>query len=288
MSEQNQIQTKISKPRWLRVKLPTGESYREVRRLVDQHKLHTICESGSCPNMGECWGEGTATFMILGNICTRSCGFCAVKTGRPNAVDLKEPERVAESVRLMKVKHAVLTSVDRDDLKDGGSIIWVQTVESIRRSSPSTTLETLIPDFAGKWDNLQRIIDVAPEFVSHNLETVRRLTKAVRIQAKYDRSLELLFRLKKGGMKTKSGVMLGLGESSDEVIETMEDLRNVKVDILTLGQYLQPTPKHLPVADFITPEKFLEYKELGLKMGFKYVESGPLVRSSYRAEKHLF
>ena len=288
MSEQNQIQTKISKPRWLRVKLPTGESYREVRRLVDQHKLHTICESGSCPNMGECWGEGTATFMILGNICTRSCGFCAVKTGRPNAVDLKEPERVAESVKLMKVKHAVLTSVDRDDLKDGGSIIWVQTVESIRRSSPITTLETLIPDFAGKWDNLQRIIDVAPEIVSHNLETVRRLTKAVRIQAKYDRSLELLFRLKKGGMKTKSGVMLGLGESSDEVIETMEDLRNVKVDILTLGQYLQPTPKHLPVADFITPEKFLEYKELGIKMGFKYVESGPLVRSSYRAEKHLF
>ena len=279
---------KISKPKWLRVKLPTGESYREVRRLVDQHKLHTICESGSCPNMGECWGEGTATFMILGNICTRSCGFCAVKTGRPNAVDLKEPERVAESVKLMKVKHAVLTSVDRDDLKDGGSIIWVQTVENIRRSSPSTTLETLIPDFAGKWDNLQRIIDVAPEIVSHNLETVRRLTKAVRIQAKYDRSLELLFRLKKGGMKTKSGVMLGLGESSDEVIETMEDLRNVKVDILTLGQYLQPTPKHLPVADFITPEKFLEYKELGLKMGFKYVESGPLVRSSYRAEKHLF
>ncbi len=288
MSEQNQIQTKISKPKWLRVKLPTGENYREVRRLVDQHKLHTICESGSCPNMGECWGEGTATFMILGNICTRSCGFCAVKTGRPNAVDLKEPERVAESVKLMKVKHAVLTSVDRDDLKDGGSIIWVQTVESIRRSSPSTTLETLIPDFAGKWDNLQRIIDVAPEIVSHNLETVRRLTKAVRIQAKYDRSLELLFRLKKGGMKTKSGVMLGLGESSDEVIETMEDLRNVKVDILTLGQYLQPTPKHLPVADFITPEKFLEYKELGFKMGFKYVESGPLVRSSYRAEKHLF
>ena len=288
MSEQDQIQTKISKPKWLRVKLPTGENYREVRRLVDQHKLHTICESGSCPNMGECWGEGTATFMILGNICTRSCGFCAVKTGRPNAVDMKEPERVAESVKLMKVKHAVLTSVDRDDLKDGGSIIWVQTVESIRRISPSTTLETLIPDFAGKWDNLQRIIDIAPEIVSHNLETVRRLTKAVRIQAKYDRSLELLFRLKKGGMKTKSGIMLGLGESSDEVIETMEDLRNVKVDILTLGQYLQPTPKHLPVAEFITPEKFLEYKELGLKMGFKYVESGPLVRSSYRAEKHLF
>ena len=288
MAEQKEIQRKISKPKWLRVKLPTGESYREVRKLVDQHKLHTICESGSCPNMGECWGEGTATFMILGNICTRSCGFCAVKTGRPNAVDLKEPQRVAESVKLMKVKHAVLTSVDRDDLKDGGSIIWVETVENIRKESPTTTLETLIPDFAGKWENLQRIIDVAPEIVSHNLETVRRLTKAVRIQAKYDRSLELLFRLKKGGMKTKSGVMLGLGESEEEVIETMEDLRNVNVDILTLGQYLQPTPKHLPVADFITPEKFIEYKELGLEMGFRYVESGPLVRSSYRAEKHLF
>ncbi|MBT5438997.1 lipoyl synthase [Crocinitomicaceae bacterium] len=288
MENQQDIRRKISKPKWLRVKLPTGESYREVRKLVDEHKLHTICESGSCPNMGECWGEGTATFMILGNICTRSCGFCAVKTGRPNAVDLKEPKRVAESVKLMKVKHAVLTSVDRDDLMDGGSTIWVETVENIRKVSPTTTLETLIPDFAGKWDNLQRIIDVSPEIVSHNLETVRRLTKAVRIQAKYDRSLELLFRLKKGGMKTKSGVMLGLGESEEEVIETMEDLRNVNVDILTLGQYLQPTPKHLPVSDFITPESFLKYKEMGLKMGFRYVESGPLVRSSYRAEKHLF
>ncbi len=288
MENHQDIRRKISKPKWLRVKLPTGESYREVRKLVDEHKLHTICESGSCPNMGECWGEGTATFMILGNICTRSCGFCAVKTGRPNAVDLKEPERVAESVKLMKVKHAVLTSVDRDDLMDGGSKIWVETVENIRKVSPTTTLETLIPDFAGKWDNLQRIIDVSPEIVSHNLETVRRLTKAVRIQAKYDRSLELLFRLKKGGMKTKSGVMLGLGESEEEVIETMEDLRNVNVDILTLGQYLQPTPKHLPVNDFITPESFLNYKETGLKMGFRYVESGPLVRSSYRAEKHLF
>ena len=283
-----EIRTKISKPKWLRVKLPTGESYREVRKLVDKHKLHTICESGSCPNMGECWGEGTATFMILGNICTRSCGFCAVKTGRPNAVDIMEPSRVADSVRLMKVKHAVLTSVDRDDLKDGGSEVWAATVNQIRKISPGTTLETLIPDFTGKWENLQRIIDVAPEIVSHNLETVRRLTKEVRIQAKYDRSLELLFRLKKGGMKTKSGVMLGLGESEEEVIETMEDLANVNVDILTLGQYLQPTPKHLPVVDFVTPEQFLMYKEIGLEMGFRYVESGPLVRSSYRAEKHLF
>tara|TARA_B100000524_G_scaffold132139_1_gene65656 strand:+ start:56886 stop:57767 length:882 start_codon:yes stop_codon:yes gene_type:complete len=282
------VKTKIGKPKWLRVKLPTGESYREVRRLVDKHKLHTICESGSCPNMGECWGEGTATFMILGNICTRSCGFCAVKTGRPLAVDLMEPKRVSESVKLMKVKHAVLTSVDRDDLVDGGADIWVDTVTAIRRESPSTTLETLIPDFAGKWENLQKIIDVAPEIVSHNLETVRRLTKEVRIQAKYDRSLEVLFRLKKGGMKTKSGVMLGLGETKEEVVETMEDLRSVNVDILTLGQYLQPTPKHLFVQEFITPEQFQYYKDLGLKMGYKYVESGPLVRSSYRAEKHLF
>lgn len=282
------VKTKIGKPKWLRVRLPTGESYREVRRLVDKHQLHTICESGSCPNMGECWGEGTATFMILGNICTRSCGFCAVKTGRPLAVDLMEPKRVSESVKLMKVKHAVLTSVDRDDLTDGGADIWVETVKAIRRASPNTTLETLIPDFVGKWDNLQKIIDVAPEIVSHNLETVRRLTKEVRIQAKYDRSLEVLFRLKKGGMKTKSGVMLGLGETEEEVIETMEDLRSVNVDILTLGQYLQPTPKHLFVQEFITPEQFQYYKDLGLKMGFKYVESGPLVRSSYRAEKHLF
>ena len=288
MAHIQKIQTKIGKPKWLRVKLPTGESYREVRRLVDKHKLHTICESGHCPNMGECWGEGTATFMILGNVCTRSCGFCAVKTGRPSAVDLMEPKRVADSVKLMKVKHAVLTSVDRDDLPDGGADIWVETVSQIRIESPGTTLETLIPDFAGKWDNLQKIINVAPEIVSHNLETVRRLTKEVRIQAKYDRSLELLFRLKKGGMKTKSGVMLGLGESEEEVVETMEDLRNVNVDVLTLGQYLQPTPKHLFVQDFITPEKFQFYKDLGLKMGFKYVESGPLVRSSYRAEKHLF
>ena len=288
MAEEIGIKRKMSKPKWLRVKLPTGENYREVRKLVDKHQLHTICESGSCPNMGECWGEGTATFMILGNICTRSCGFCAVKTGRPNAVDLNEPMRVAESVKLMKVKHAVLTSVDRDDLKDGGSSIWVETVRQIRKQSPSTTLETLIPDFAGKWENLQRIIDVAPEIVSHNLETVRRLTKQVRIQAKYDRSLELLFRLKKGGMKTKSGVMLGLGETEEEIIETMQDLRDVQVDVLTLGQYLQPTPKHLPVKNFITPDKFNELKETGLKMGFRYVESGPLVRSSYRAEKHLF
>lgn len=280
--------TRIKKPKWLRVKLPTGEKYRKVRGLVDEHKLHTICESGSCPNMGECWGEGTATFMILGNICTRSCGFCGVQTGKPEAVDEFEPGRVANSVKIMGVKHAVITSVDRDDLKDGGASIWAQTIRAIRQQSPGTTLETLIPDFAGNWDNLQVLIDSAPEIVSHNLETVRRLTKQVRIQAKYDRSLEVLFRLKKGGMRTKSGVMLGLGETEQEVLETMQDLRAVQVDILTLGQYLQPTPKHLPVAEFIEPEQFAYYQKIGLEMGFRFVESGPLVRSSYHAEKHLF
>ena len=278
----------VHKPKWLRVKLPTGENYKKVRGLVDQHKLHTICESGNCPNMGECWGEGTATFMILGNICTRSCGFCAVKTGKPNAADQNEPFKVAESVRLMKIKHAVITSVDRDDLPDGGSEIWAETVREIRRVSPTTTLETLIPDFAGNWKNLQNIINVAPEIVSHNLETVRRLTKEVRIQAKYDRSLEVLFRLHKAGMKTKSGIMLGLGETDEEILETMHDLRSVGVKVLTLGQYLQPTPKHLPVISFIEPSKFEEFKNFGLEMGFRFVESGPLVRSSYRAEKHLF
>jgi lipoic acid synthetase len=286
--EKDNSEIRIKKPKWLRVKLPTGENYRKVRSLVDEHKLHTICESGSCPNMGECWGEGTATFMILGNICTRSCGFCAVKTGRPEEVDNFEPGKVAHSVKTMGIKHAVVTSVDRDDLKDGGSEIWVQTVKAIRHQSPGTTMETLIPDFAGNWENLQRIIDVAPEIVSHNLETVRRLTKQVRIQAKYDRSLEVLFRLKKGGMRTKSGIMLGLGETDEEILETMEDLRSVQVDILTLGQYLQPTSKHLPIVEFITPERFDRYREIGISMGFRYVESGPLVRSSYHAEKHLF
>lgn len=286
--EKDNSEIRIKKPKWLRVKLPTGENYRKVRSLVDEHKLHTICESGSCPNMGECWGEGTATFMILGNICTRSCGFCAVKTGRPDEVDIYEPGKVAQSVKIMQVKHAVITSVDRDDLKDGGAEIWAQTVRAIRQQSPGTTMETLIPDFAGNWENLQILIDAAPEIVSHNLETVRRLTKAVRIQAKYDRSLEVLFRLKKGGMRTKSGIMLGLGETDEEIIETMEDLASVNVDILTIGQYLQPTPKHLPIAEFVTPERFDKYRDLGLKMGFRYVESGPLVRSSYHAEKHLF
>ena len=236
---------KTKKPKWLKVKLPTGESYKKVRNLVTEHKLHTICESGNCPNMGECWGAGTATFMILGNVCTRSCGFCAVATGKPEAVDVFEPGRIANSVKLMKVKHAVITSVDRDDLSDGGSNIWVSTVKAIRRQSPTTTLETLIPDFAGIWENLNNIIEVAPEIVSHNIETVRRLTKTIRVQAKYNRSLELLLRLKQGGMKTKSGLMLGLGETEEEVFETLEDLRSVKVDIVTIGQYLQPTQNTL-------------------------------------------
>ena len=275
------------KPKWLRVKLPTGQSYKKVRRLVSNHKLHTICESGNCPNMGECWGAGTATFMILGNICTRSCGFCAVATGRPQAVDWSEPERVARSIKLMEVKHAVLTSVDRDDLKDGGSIIWAATVKAIRRVSPGTTMETLIPDFKGNIQQLQRIVDVSPEVVSHNMETVKRLTRSVRIQARYERSLDVLKYLKNQGMRTKTGIMLGLGEQEEEVIEAMKDLVGIGLDVLTLGQYLQPTPKHLSVKEFITPEQFSKYKEIGLNLGIKYVESGPLVRSSYKAEKHL-
>jgi len=279
--------SKLSKPKWLKVKLPTGENYKNVRNLVSEHKLHTICESGNCPNMGECWGAGTATFMILGNICTRSCGFCSVSTGRPEPVDPFEPARVAQSVKLMEVKHAVITSVDRDELKDGGAEIWAQTVRAIRRQSPGTTLETLIPDFQGKWDNLQVLIDVAPEIVSHNLETVRRLTKEVRIQAKYDRSLEVLKRISAAGLRAKSGIMLGLGETEAEILEAMEDLKEVGVSVVTLGQYLQPTPKHLPVVEFITPEQFKKYEKIGLEMGFRHVESGPLVRSSYHAEKHM-
>lgn len=281
-------ESKPKKPEWLKVKLPTGEEYRKVRELVSTHKLHTICTSGNCPNMGECWGAGTATFMILGNICTRSCGFCAVATGRPLAVDQDEPERVAESVRLMGVKHCVITSVDRDDLKDGGSTIWAETIRAIRRVSPGTTLETLVPDFQGKWENLQRVIDERPEVISHNMETVRRLTRQVRVQAKYDRSLEALSLISSAGIRTKSGIMLGLGEKEQELLESMEDLIKAGVSILTLGQYLQPTRSHLPVAEYIHPDTFARYKAIGKEMGFRYVESGPLVRSSYHAEKHLF
>ncbi len=279
---------RVRKPDWLRVKLPTGENFRKVAGIVSEHKLHTICQSGNCPNMGECWGAGTATFMILGNVCTRSCGFCNVATGRPEAVDPFEPARVARSVELMGVKHCVITSVDRDDLKDGGSDIWARTIRAIRRRSPGTTMETLIPDFQGKWENLAVVTDAAPEILSHNLETVRRLTKEVRIQAKYDRSLEVLMRAKRAGLRTKSGIMLGLGETEQEVLESMDDLRSVGVDILTLGQYLQPTREHLPVAEFIHPDVFARFKALGLEKGFRFVESGPLVRSSYHVEKHMF
>lgn len=278
---------KYKKPEWLKVKLPLGENYLKVREIVDKHKLHTICQSGNCPNMGECWGAGTATFMILGNICTRSCGFCAVATGRPLPVDWDEPMRVARSVKLMGVKHCVITSVDRDDLKDGGSIIWAETIKAIREISPETKFECLIPDFQGKWENIKRIVDAKPDIVSHNIETVRRLTQQVRIQAKYDRSLEVLKMLKDAGMRTKSGLMVGLGETNEEVYQTIDDLASVKVDVITIGQYLQPTAKHLPVQRFVHPDEFRAFKEYALTKGFKHVESGPLVRSSYHAEKHV-
>ena len=289
MSEIETLLTKPApKPKWLRVKLPTGKKYTELRGLVDQYNLHTICTSGSCPNMGECWTEGTATFMILGNICTRSCGFCGVKTGRPQDVDWDEPEKVARSIKLMNIKHAVITSVDRDDLKDMGSIMWAETIKAIRRMNPETTLETLIPDFQGETKPLDRIIKVAPEVVSHNMETVRRLTREVRIQAQYDRSLGVLAYLKDQVInRTKSGIMLGLGEREEEVIQTMTDLRQAKVDVVTLGQYLQPSKKHLPVKEFITPDQFKKYETIGLAMGFRHVESGALVRSSYKAQKHI-
>lgn len=279
--------SKIKKPDWLRVKLPIGEEYKHVRNLVDTHKLHTICESGNCPNMGECWGAGTATFMILGNVCTRSCGFCAVATGKPPETDWDEPQRVAEAIFLMKVKHAVITSVDRDELKDGGSIIWYNTIKAVKSLSPDTTLETLIPDFKGQKENIQRIIDAAPEVVSHNIETVERLTRQVRIQAKYWRSMEVIQTLKAGGMRTKSGIMLGLGETKEEVIQTLHDLRDNGCDVVTIGQYLQPTKKHLPVHRFVHPDEFAEYREIGYGIGLDYVESGPLVRSSYHSEKHV-
>jgi lipoic acid synthetase len=277
----------LKKPNWLRVKLPVGEDYRHVRNLVDTHKLHTICESGNCPNMGECWGEGTATFMILGNICTRSCGFCNVATGRPLEVDWDEPQRVAEAINLMKVKHAVITSVDRDELKDGGSIIWYNTIRAVKTLNPATTLETLIPDFKAQRENIQRVIDAAPDVVSHNIETTERLTRQVRIQAKYRQSMETLQILKEGGMRTKSGIMLGLGETKEEVIQTLCDLAAKAVDVITIGQYLQPTKKHLPVARFVHPDEFAEFRDIGYGLGFDYVESGPLVRSSYHSEKHV-
>jgi lipoyl synthase len=280
-------ETRKRKPDWLRVKLPVGPEYAKVRRLVDNYKLHTICESGNCPNMGECWGAGTATFMILGNVCTRSCTFCAVATGRPTEYDLEEPKRVAEAIKLMGVKHAVITSVNRDELKDRGAEVWYQTVIETKKESPETTIETLIPDTKGNWEALYRMIAGKQEVVSHNMETVGRLYRMVRPQAKYERSLEQIKRIREAGMRTKSGIMLGLGETKEEVFKAMDDLANNGLMILTLGQYLQPTKMHLEVAEFIHPETFEMYKEEGLKRGLKYVESGPLVRSSYHAERHV-
>ena len=275
------------RPEWLRVKLPTGENYRRVRSLVDNHKLHTICESGHCPNMGECWGAGTATFMILGDVCTRSCGFCAVKTGRPNEYDQDEPRRVAEAVFLMEVKHAVITSVNRDELKDRGAEIWHQTIRMIKEASPSTTIETLIPDVKGNWAALETMISAGQEVVSHNMETVERLYRKVRPQAKYERSLEQIQRTKDFGKRTKSGIMVGLGETADEVHRIMDDLVAHGCDVFTIGQYLQPTKMHLDVMEFVTPQAFAEYQIEGMNRGFKFVESGPLVRSSYHSERHL-
>lgn len=276
-----------SKPDWLRVKLPIGKEYTKLRALVDEHKLHTICQSGNCPNMGECWGAGTATFMILGNVCTRSCSFCAVATGKPTEYDTDEPKRVAEAVRLMNVKHCVITSVNRDELKDKGAEIWYQTVIHVKEECPQTTIETLIPDVKSDWAALERMISGGQEVVSHNMETVERLYRRVRPQAKYSRSLEEIQRIKDYGKRTKSGIMLGIGETKDEVLKAMDDLVAHGLDVLTLGQYLQPTKMHLEVAEYIHPDLFAEYKEIGLSKGLNYVESGPLVRSSYHAEKHI-
>ncbi len=277
----------ISKPSWLKIELPTGENYTQVKRIVKEHKLHTICEDGRCPNMGECWGAGTATFMILGNICTRSCSFCAVATGRPTEYDRDEPFRVAEAVRLMGVKHCVITSVNRDELKDKGAGVWADTIREVKKQNPDTTIETLIPDFKAQWDLLYMVLDAGPDVVSHNMETVERLYRMVRPQAKYHRSLEQIQRTKEYGRRTKSGAMLGLGESPEEVEQLMTDLHSHGCDVLTLGQYLQPTKLHLDVKEFVHPDQFKYYEEKGLQMGFRFVESGPMVRSSYHAEKHV-
>ncbi|MCX8473377.1 MAG: lipoyl synthase [Sediminibacterium sp.] len=283
---ENQV-VHTKKPDWLRVKLPIGKEYQHVRKLVDTYKLHTICESGNCPNMGECWGVGTATFMILGNICTRSCRFCAVATGKPNPVDWDEPQRVAEAIHLMNIKHAVITSVDRDELADGGAQVWYNTIKAVQTLNPNTTLETLIPDFKADEKSIALVASAKPEVISHNIETVERMTPLVRVQAKYQRSLEVLKILKSLGIRTKSGIMLGIGEQQDEVYATLKDLKNVNVDVVTIGQYLQPTKEHLPVQRFVHPDEFESYKNFAYNLGFDYVESGPLVRSSYHSEKHV-
>jgi len=281
------IKRKISKPDWLKIKLPGTEEYKWMNKVVTENHLHTICTSGKCPNAAECWAKGTATFMILGDICTRACKFCNVKTGKPLPVDEKEPLRIARSIKIMKVKHAVITSVDRDDLDDGGAAIWVETIRRIREINPGTTMEVLIPDFNGDESLIRMIIEAKPEVISHNLETVRRLTPEIRSKAKYDVSLGVLRYIAEQGAVAKSGIMLGLGETEDEIFQVMDDLLSVGVSVLTLGQYLQPTPKHLPVKEYVHPDKFAKYKKTGLEKGFKYVESAPLVRSSYNAEAHI-
>jgi len=287
IKERKKTERLFKKPNWLRVKLPTGENYKKVRKLVDDYNLHTICESGNCPNMGECWGRGTATFMILGNVCTRSCSFCAVATGRPQEIDEDEPRRVGEAVSLMGLKHAVITSVNRDELKDSGARIWHNTVKEIKKQSPGTTIETLIPDVKGRWDALETMTSGGQEVVSHNMETVKSLYRKVRPQAKYDCSLEQIKRTKEMGHRTKSGFMVGLGETQDEVFDIMDDLIEARCDVLTIGQYLQPTKMHLQISEFISPDTFEMYRQVGMEKGFDFVESGPLVRSSYHAERHV-
>ncbi len=282
-----QTDTILRKPDWLKIKVPSGKEYISVKNIVTKYKLHTICTSGHCPNMHECWGRGTATLMILGDICTRSCKFCNVRTGRPLPVDLQEPQHVAESIRLMKLKHAVLTSVDRDDLDDGGACIWAMTIRKIKIMSPQTTIETLIPDFDGREELIRQVIDAGPEVISHNLETVRRITPLTRSRAQYDRSLKVLKYIANSGTMAKSGIMAGLGEKPEEVYELMDDLLEAGVSVLTIGQYLQPTKKHLPVKEYVSPEQFKEYEHVGQKKGFRFVESSPLIRSSYHAEKHV-
>jgi lipoyl synthase len=275
------------KPAWLKMKMPSGDGYYRLKQMVSEKKLHTVCESAKCPNIGECWAAGTATLMILGDVCTRSCGFCHIATGRPPTLDLDEPRRVGEAVAFMKLKHCVITSVNRDELPDGGAEVWADTLRQIRRQSPGTNVEVLIPDFEGNWDALQRVIDERPEILNHNIESVPRLYYKVRPQAKYRRSLELLKRCKDAGLTTKTGMMLGIGENADDVELVIDDLVSIGVDILTLGQYLQPTAKHLPVDRWVTPDEFAHWKQLGEARGLRHVESGPLVRSSYHAEKQV-
>ncbi len=274
-------------PKWMKMKMPKGESYSKVKNLVERHGLHTICTSGNCPNIGECWNRGTATFMILGNICTRKCKFCAVPHGRPLEPDLEEPKKLAESVRIMGVKHCVITSVDRDDLDDQGAGIWAETIREVKRVNPETRIEVLIPDFRGNTELIQQVIDAGPDVISHNLETTERLTPFIRFASKYRRSLEVIKYVAEHYTVAKSGIMLGLGETHGEILQTMDDLLEAGAKVMTIGQYLAPTAKHMPVVEYIEPERFAEYRKIGLEKGFKFVESSPLVRSSYRAEEHV-